>query len=238
MIVDDDATVLSGLSALLQPWGLRVSTLDQSFKFLEALSSTKPDLLILDVEMFGISGIELCQMVRNHPQWSNLPILFLTAHTDAHTLDQVFSAGADDFVSKPVVAPELVTRILNRLERLRLLRNLSDLDPLTGVANRRKFTQQFKQLLDSAAIFGQTAIGIGQIETYGRWLTGNAKVCELLGYTSSELINQNFLNCLHPEDLELSLNYINSIREVEDNSSGSVNKGIELRLIHKAGICV
>lgn len=149
MIVDDDPAILDILRTLLSPWGLKVCTLDRPSQFLEVLANTKPDLLVLDVEIPEIRGIELCQQIRNDPQWGDLPILFLTAHTDAKTLDQVFSAGADDFVSKPIVAPELVTRILNRLERSRLLQELADLDPLTGVANRRKSTQQLKQLLET-----------------------------------------------------------------------------------------
>lgn len=149
MIVDDDPAILKALQALLMPWGLHVCTCDRPLKCLEVLASRKPDLLVLDVEMPEMSGIELCQKVRNQPQGSDVPILFLTAHTDAKTLDQVFSVGADDFVSKPIVGPELVSRILNRLERSRLLRQIADLDPLTGVANRRKSTQQLQQLLDT-----------------------------------------------------------------------------------------
>jgi diguanylate cyclase (GGDEF)-like protein len=149
LIVDDDPIVLNVLHTLLNPWGLNVVTLDQPRNFLNVLTTAQPDLLVLDVEMPDVTGIELCQIVRDHPQWSHLPILFLTAHTDADTLHQVFSAGADDFVSKPIVGPELVTRILNRLERSRLLQNLSDIDPLTGVPNRRKSTQRLKQLLEN-----------------------------------------------------------------------------------------
>jgi len=94
----------------------------------------------LDVEMPQLNGIELCQVVRNDPHWSRLPVLFLSAHTDADTLNQVFAAGADDYVSKPIVGPELA-RIFNRLERSRLLRNMAEIDALTGVFNRRKLTK-------------------------------------------------------------------------------------------------
>ncbi|WP_083389567.1 response regulator [Trichormus sp. NMC-1] len=55
-------------------------------------------MLILDVEMPYTNGIELCQRVRSNSQWSELPILFFTVHNDAEMVNQVFSAGADDFV--------------------------------------------------------------------------------------------------------------------------------------------
>jgi diguanylate cyclase (GGDEF)-like protein len=148
MIVDDDPQVLMALQRLLIPWGLYVSVLDNPLLFLDTLEATPPDILVLDVEMPHISGIELCQVVRNEPRWSGLPILFLTAHTDAEIMHQVFAAGADDYVRKPIVGPELVNRIFNRLERSRLLKTLSETDALTGVANRRKSTQELTQFLE------------------------------------------------------------------------------------------
>jgi DNA-binding response OmpR family regulator/HPt (histidine-containing phosphotransfer) domain-containing protein len=125
MVVDDDPTILSIVRSLLEPWGLKITTLADPRQFWETLEAAAPDLLILDIEMPQISGIELCQIVRNDAYWSGLPILFLTAHTEADTVTQVFSVGADDFVTKPIVGPELVTRIINRLERIRLLRQLA-----------------------------------------------------------------------------------------------------------------
>lgn len=117
MVVDDDPELLSILSALLEPWGLQIATLNDSQQFWEVLEAFGPDLLILDVEMPHFNGIELCRVVRNDSDWSEIPVLFLTAHTDAATVRQIFTAGADDYVSKPIVEPELVTRVLNRLER-------------------------------------------------------------------------------------------------------------------------
>ena len=147
MAVDDDPQVLVTLRNLLEPWGLKVLTLDDPQRFWETLEESAPDLLVLDVEMPHLNGIELCQVVRNDPHWSRLPVLFLSAHTDADTLNRVFAAGADDYVSKPIVGPELVTRIFNRLERSRLLRNMAEIDALTGVFNRRKLTQELTRFL-------------------------------------------------------------------------------------------
>jgi diguanylate cyclase (GGDEF)-like protein len=147
MLVDDDPQVLSALRTLLEPWGMKLSTLDNPLRFWETLEATSPDLLVLDVQMPQISGIELCQVVRNDPRWSALPVLFLTARNDAETMHRVFEVGADDYITKPIVGPELITRILNRLERSRLLRHLAETDALTGVANRRKSIEELNQLL-------------------------------------------------------------------------------------------
>lgn len=150
MIVDDDPQILATVRQLLEPWGLNVTTLEDPRQFWETLKASEPDLLILDIKMPHASGVELCQVVRNDSSWSGLPIVFLTARTDAATVNQVFAAGADDFVSKPIVGPELVTRVINRLERIKLLRSLSETDPLTGVHNRKKSTQELERLLSKA----------------------------------------------------------------------------------------
>jgi len=120
MILDDDPVMLDILSNLLQPWGLSVKTLQNPQKFWDALTSTTPDLLMIDLEMPRYSGIDLCRVVRQDPHWGNLPILVVTAHTDIKSVQQVFAAGADDFIGKPVVGPELITRVISRIDRSRV----------------------------------------------------------------------------------------------------------------------
>ncbi|WP_218080785.1 response regulator [Anthocerotibacter panamensis] len=122
LILDDDTELLAMLRTLLEPWGLKLATLSDSLRFWKVLEEFTPDLLVLDVEMPHLGGIDLCRVVRNDPRWQSLPVLFLTAHTDADTVQRVFAGGADDLVSKPVTGPDLAMRILNRLERTRLLR--------------------------------------------------------------------------------------------------------------------
>jgi DNA-binding response OmpR family regulator/HPt (histidine-containing phosphotransfer) domain-containing protein len=120
LVVDDDPQIQALLQNLLSPWGFNAIALEDPRQFWETLEVVAPDMLILDVELPHISGIELCHLVRDNSRWSDLPILFLTVHSDAEMVNQVFSVGADDFVSKPIVGPELVTRIVNRLELMKL----------------------------------------------------------------------------------------------------------------------
>ncbi|MHC5742836.1 MAG: response regulator [Nostoc sp.] len=119
LIVDDDPVILAGLSALLTPWGLEVITLSQSQQFWKVLIATSPDLVVLDLEMPIVNGLDLCKVVRQDAQWGDLPILVVTAHIEPEFLQQAFAAGADDFISKPVLGPELVTRVLSRIQRTR-----------------------------------------------------------------------------------------------------------------------
>lgn len=122
MVVDDDPQILAMMRALLEPWGVRLTMLEQSSQLWELLHHQTPDVLILDVNMPEFSGIELCQAVRSVPQWQQLPILFLTVHTDAATLRQVFDAGADALIGKPIIDSEVILRIFSELERTKLLK--------------------------------------------------------------------------------------------------------------------
>ena len=101
--------------------------------FWDELKRVCPALLLLDHDMPGASGVELCRMLRNEPRWAAVPILVLTARQDSKTLQKVFAAGADDYLVKPIVREELVARVQNRLERFRLHQALADTDALTGV---------------------------------------------------------------------------------------------------------
>lgn len=121
LIVDDDPIILASVSNLLQSWGLQVKTLEKPEYFLEVLNNFAPNLLLLDLEMPKFSGIELCEVVRNDPEWGDLPVLFLTSHTETELIYKAFAVGADDYIRKPIVEPELVTRVISRLDRIRLL---------------------------------------------------------------------------------------------------------------------
>lgn len=132
MILDDDWVVLDALRGLLQPWGLQVTTLHDPKQFWTVLTATQPDLLVLDLEMPTFNGIDLCRVVRQDSKWGNLPILVVTAHTHMESIQRVFAAGADDFIGKPVVGPELVTRVISRIDRSRLQQELATLKRRIG----------------------------------------------------------------------------------------------------------
>ncbi|MDZ4873828.1 MAG: Regulator of RpoS [Chroococcidiopsis cubana SAG 39.79] len=124
LVVDDDPEILTLMQALLEPWGIQLNTLEEPSRFWAILEEFAPDMLVLDVEMPQFNGIDLCQIVRNEPRWHKLPVLFLTAHTDDRTIQQVFTAGANDCLSKSVLGTELVTQIFNRLGQMRLMQSI------------------------------------------------------------------------------------------------------------------
>jgi diguanylate cyclase (GGDEF)-like protein len=153
--VDDDPAILAALSALLEPSGLDVRGTTDPQQFWAVLDETAPDLAVLDLDLPGASGIELCRLLRADPRWAALPVVVLTVKADRATVESVFAAGADDFVVKPFLGPELLNRITNRLERTRILRAMAEVDPLTGLANRRKLEAQWARLQAMADRYGQ-----------------------------------------------------------------------------------
>jgi len=116
MILDDDIEVLRVLTSLLQPWKFKLTTLYDPRQFWDVLEAVNPHLLILDIEMPYLSGIELYRVLQTHPYWCNLPVLFLTVHTDVTIREQVYALGANDFINKPVTGKQLADRILNCLK--------------------------------------------------------------------------------------------------------------------------
>ncbi|ELS34656.1 MULTISPECIES: response regulator [Pseudanabaena] len=138
MIVDDDPHILEVLKILLAQWDLEVTLLQDCKQFWQVLESTAPDLLLLDLSMPDYNGIDLCRAVRTDSLWQYLPIVFLSSSSDRDTIHQVFAAGADDYLSKPIVEEDLQTRILSRLERSLVSRQAADFDGLTGLYTHRR----------------------------------------------------------------------------------------------------
>ncbi len=150
LAVDDDPLILAQLQHLLPPWGLDVVAISDPRQTWVALEASPPDLLLLDLDMPHLRGVELCRQLRQQERWQTLPILFLTACREPTAVYELYQAGADDYLPKPILEPELVNRLFQRLERGHLLQTLAGTDPLTGLANRRKGTIEFDLLLHLA----------------------------------------------------------------------------------------
>lgn len=180
LAVDDDPSALAALAALLESQGKRVVAVRDALEFWDTLERTLPDLVMLDVGMPEVNGVELCQVLRADPRWSHLPVMFLTADTDPRTVGLIFDAGGDDYLSKPLVGPELLARVSNRLERTKLLRRMVETDPITGTANQRTSAAQIEGFLASGKRFGEP-VSIADVDVDGlRSLNDRA------GYTAGD----------------------------------------------------
>jgi len=127
LVVDDDPDFLRFISTILAQQGFNVATISDPQKALNLIDEIRPELLLIDVDMPGMSGYQLCQLLRNDERTREMPIIFLTAHnTEQHRIE-AFRAGADDFINKPIVTEELIARVDVRLARARLAREKQEI---------------------------------------------------------------------------------------------------------------
>jgi two-component system phosphate regulon response regulator PhoB len=119
LVVDDEREVCEIVDAMLAAVGLSVESVGSAEAALDRIRAAGCDLVVLDCNLPGMSGLELCRLIRKDPAHATLPLLFLTAQTASQSVVDAFAAGADDYVTKPFRAPELGARILGLLRRAR-----------------------------------------------------------------------------------------------------------------------
>lgn len=147
LIVDDDRSILEFESAELSKAGCDVECLDDAVDVFGHLERSDPDLLLMDVDMPSANGLELARAIRASVRWSHLPIIIQTVHSSPEFRLRAFESGADDFLNKPILEEELRIRVLGRLERERMKRDLAERDPATGFFSRQSFVDRTVKLL-------------------------------------------------------------------------------------------
>ncbi len=117
LAVDDDEPVLRSVKRVLENAGFTVRTASSGQEALDLIARERPDLVVLDVIMPGMDGIEVCRRIRADPFVARLPILFLTAKSRPNDVAQGLDAGGDDFLTKPFEVVELPARVRALLRR-------------------------------------------------------------------------------------------------------------------------
>jgi DNA-binding response OmpR family regulator len=119
LVADDDADIRDLVAFKLEQAGLEVLAVGDGQAAVEAARSRLPALAVLDVSMPGLSGIDVCRTLRADPATAGMLIIMLTARVQEQDVEGGFSAGADDYVTKPFSPRELVSRIQALLTRAR-----------------------------------------------------------------------------------------------------------------------
>ena len=115
LIVDDEPNNLDVIVAQLSDCDYQIHYASSGQEALSSLDIYNPDLILLDVMMPGINGIEVCQQIKAMPKWQAVPIVMVTALSSKSDLAKCLDAGADDFISKPVNSEELRARVKSML---------------------------------------------------------------------------------------------------------------------------
>jgi two-component system alkaline phosphatase synthesis response regulator PhoP len=119
LLVDDEEDILEFLSYNLIKEGYKIKTANNGKSALKILEKFNPDLIILDVMMPEMDGIEVCESIRKNEKNDDILILFLTARSEDYSELAGFSAGADDYITKPIKPKLLVSRVNAILKRKR-----------------------------------------------------------------------------------------------------------------------
>jgi diguanylate cyclase (GGDEF)-like protein len=143
LVVDDDPTSIQLLGHILSELGaVRFATRgEDAFRLVR---DSPPDVILLDAEMPGMSGFDLCKALKAEPDYAEIPVIFVTSHTETAFEVSGFDFGAADFIAKPVSAPLVIARVKTQLRMKRMadeLRRIATTDLLTGVSNRRGFDE-------------------------------------------------------------------------------------------------
>lgn len=148
LIVDDDALLADTYAGALRGAGMTVAVTTDPATAPGLIASQLPDLVLMDVQMPGINGIELAQVVRQSRRFLSLPIVFLSAERDDGRQLLARRFGGDDFIAKPVDLGRLAALVRLRAERSRSLRSAMDRDSLTGLLNHGRFKDRLQHELD------------------------------------------------------------------------------------------
>jgi diguanylate cyclase (GGDEF)-like protein len=167
LIVDDHEDNVELLRARLEAWGYTVASAGDGAEALRKIQESPPDLVLLDVMMPKIDGIEVARRVKGNPELPFIPIIMQTALDATESKVQGLEAGADDYITKPIDFAELKARLTSMLRIKRLqeqledrerqlleanerLRHMSQTDGLTGLDNRRNLEERLSEMFEHA----------------------------------------------------------------------------------------
>lgn len=163
LIADDDPDILRFVEINLRLEGFDVSTAEDGDDALKIALRERPDLVLLDIMMPKMDGLEVCQMLRSDPRTSSICIIMLTAKTMSAEKVVGLTVGADDYIIKPFDPLELVARVKSTLRRARQMR---DLNPLTGLPGNAVIIQEIQRRIGARHPFALMHIDLDNFKAF------------------------------------------------------------------------
>ncbi|NEQ40085.1 MAG: diguanylate cyclase [Okeania sp. SIO3I5] len=217
LAVDDISTNLKLLRVILEPIGYSLTFAKGGHQALERIKVSKPDLILLDLMMPEMNGLEVCKQLKSDPEYTNIPIIFLTASNEQEHIVNAFELGAVDYINKPFKKAELLARIRNHLllkhtidelksTQIELqnvlveVQKLANTDPLTGVLNRRSLFdfahQEFNRVSRYGPPFSILLMDLDNFkkinDNYGHQV-GDIALCTVVKSIKNAIRNVDFL---------------------------------------------
>jgi len=184
LVVDDEANIRTILRYLLQQEGFEVVTANDGQEALDILEELTPDLVILDVMMPHVDGLQVLTEMRSRFATNNIPVMLLTAKGDLPHKVQGLREGANDYLVKPFEHEELILRVRNILQ---FSRNQRDANPLTGLPGNRAIEMELQRRLDKSEPFGFLYVDLDKFKSFN----------DHYGYSRGDKLLSLLADCLH-----------------------------------------
>ncbi len=153
-IIDDDEKLVDHMTTILAKTGMVIESATDSSKALEPLIQFEPDLILMDLYMPQVSGLDLSRIIRQDTRFLSVPIVYLSRETEVNKQLEALNTGADDFILKPVKYKFLYYSLSSRIKRARMLRAYLTRDSLTGLPNHSEFQKELAHYGEKAKVEG------------------------------------------------------------------------------------
>jgi len=195
LIVEDDMSSLKLLSEILTKAGYRIRPASDGELALRSVQAKLPDLILLDVKLPGMNGVEVCRRLKADPGTRDLPVIFISVLGETDLKVKALEAGGIDYISKPFEPSEVLARINTHLNMHRLQRRLTvQSEELSAEITERKLMEEalreneerFRKLFEKAPIAYQS------LNLDGIFIEANTAWMEMLGYSREAVIGHHF----------------------------------------------
>jgi diguanylate cyclase (GGDEF)-like protein len=155
VVVEDDPTQADFAGSILRKAGMEVQQITEPVKVIDNLREFKPDLILMDIYMPEVNGIELTTVIRDYPEFVSVPIVFVSGEQNSDRQLDALSVGGDDFIAKPIRPKHLLGVVETRIRRARQLRRATGQPPkhdrVTGLFSRQHFLDSVAKRIDATA---------------------------------------------------------------------------------------
>jgi len=197
LIVDDTPSNLDILIDFLQEYNIMDTT--DGYDALEILEHETIDLILLDILMPNIDGLEVCRRIKNNPKTKHIPIIFITSKSDEDTIEEAYNVGGDDYIIKPFRKKELLSRVKKELQAQKVQYYLQE-----QLVQQSKLAQM-GEMIDSIA--HQWLQPLSAIKNQATMLE--------LYLMDDELTPQKVSSCIEKQDLQIT-HIVNTLKEFRD----------------------
>ncbi|MDD2859219.1 MAG: response regulator, partial [Candidatus Nanopelagicales bacterium] len=175
LVVDDDAMVRELLKLTLEGAGCNVAVAGDGRQALEACEASRPDLIVSDIEMPGMDGLELLKTVRGDDRLRDVPMIMLSRRGEMADVVHGLSLGADDYIAKPFKVPEVIARVQSKLQRrpvpIDRLRHDLQTDALTQQAFKHELERELTRIRRNGGHCAVAAIATADMQLMGTKLS-------------------------------------------------------------------